>query len=429
MLLFSKEIEEFLKIDKALWYLNRVAFAESGLNELVRALAALLLKNKIAKCTEPILLESFVRDCGAGWFAVFPAVKSSSEVLQKSLGSVIATAGAKCEAARMEVLKQLVGDFAVFYSVLLHLCEDRAVGFTAAETELVISSVLNSAQLNKARKALILSQFTPVQIFSIYPPETLIPYFDKDASVTADSNEDLCIAELLLQLTQYNDRCQVAAFTCWLKYYYQYPELSHSLLEALSNYVDVEFRFFEEGYLRQHPDHFSSFLSCLLDRCVFVDEAELCRALEDLNVPDADETGRYRFMRQEDSDSDDSEEGQLDEADDPESLDSIRNCSLTLLQVLTLCCPRAELALLLLPLLFSRAESADWAVRESALMAFSMLTELRQTKTFSGHLPNLLQFALANAQSNNVVHPLIRSASLCCLGKASNGKQAPIIFF
>lgn len=398
--------------------MDRIAFHEVSVSELVRVLAALLLKNKIAKIknfssNDQIILQKFVQDCGAAWFSVFPAVET--EFLRKSLGGVIAAAASHCEVARMEILKRLVLNdeeaFSLYFSVLLQICEDCAVALTSAETELIVSAALHSSKCPMKRRALLLSQFSADQIFALHSPSQLVPFFQLNP-VSSDEETDLCVSELLLQLAQHKDRCEPVAFAYWLPYYFKYASLIHALLEALSEYVDVEFCFFQE-FLKLQPDLFVSLLSCLLDRCVLVDENELCSAMEDLSVPDRVTEGD-QFMHPDDSDDSDAEEGQLFDDDEPDSLDSIRNCSLAIVQVLTLCCPRTDLCTLMLPLLLDRIESSNWLIREASLMVTSICTELKGSRAFAGQLPNILQFALDNCESHP--HPLVRSASITCLG-------------
>ena len=252
---------------------------------------------------------------------------------------------------------------------------------------------------------MILAQFRAEQIFSVHDPSTLIPFFELQPG--ASEADDLCVAEFLLHVSQ-----DVLAFSAFLPYYLKYAQLSHALLESLNEFIDTEMSLFSE-FLSQQSTLASAFLHYLLNRCLLTDEGELCRALEDLSVPDKQASAAEQFMHQ-DSDDEEDEEGQINELDETESLDSLRNCSLAILQVLTLCFPPQQLSALLLPPLFERLESPELLVRESAFSAFAVCTELTQTKEFCVQLPNLLDFALAQASHP---HALIRASSIQCLGK------------
>jgi hypothetical protein len=392
---------------EGVWHLSHLAFGSTAMAEPVRALAALLCKNKISRIPRDFLPQ-FIADCAPEWFQQFPAVKS--EFLKKSLSAVIATAAIHCDFARLEILKHLTADLALFYPVLLQLCEDYARAFPANESNLLISAVLCDSSGSKAQKAQILAHFSAGQIFALYSPTALIPFFELQAGSGVSVEEDLCVAQFLLQLAQ------PAALAAWLPFYFKYAaQLSHALLEVLNEFVEGDEPVFFSEFLAHQPALFSSFLACLLGRCVLSDESELCRALEDLTVPDhKDPSAKEQFMHQNSDSEDSDEEGQINDiGEETDSLDSLRNCSLAILQVLTLCCPAGALSRLLLPLLFERFESPELLVRESAFSAFSVCTELVRSREFCGHLPNVLDFVWA--QSVGRIE-LIRSASLQCLG-------------
>ncbi len=391
-----------LKVYEGIWYLSQIACLEESVSEPARALAALLCKNRIAKISRKSL-EMFLQECAPRWFQIFPLI--ASDFLRKAVGGIIVAAAVHADFARLEILKHLLADLSMFYPVLLQICEDCAGAFTGAESELLISTILQDSQLSKAKKAIILTQFTAEQVFSMHPPETLIPFFAND------SDEDE-VAQLLLKLCQYKSQCEPFTFSFWLPFYYRNAGLSHALLEVLNEYIDTELLFFS-AFISQQPGHFTLFLRCLLERCVLTDENELCRALEDLSVPDQKPQASEQFMHDSAADSDE-EEGQINELDDTESLDSLRNCSLAIIQVLTLCCPTEALSSLILPILFERLESSNVFIQEAFFMVFAVCTELTQSKEFCGHLPNLLHYAFSQASHTNA---LIRSSSLQCLGE------------
>jgi transportin-1 len=154
----------------------------------------------------------------------------------------------------------------------------------------------------------------------------------------------------------------------------------------------------------------------LMDRCVFDDEddeEELCSALEDLSVPDEEESIINSHRRTTNTNSEEEES-----TDDSLIISSIRKCSAATLDAFSLLLlpPQSEFLSIFLSAFNDRVGSQDWKQREAALLAFGAISE-NLLRELSVHLPQVVPFVLANAESHP--HPLVRSMSLWTLSRVS----------
>lgn len=172
---------------------------------------------------------------------------------------------------------------------------------------------------------------------------------------------------------------------------------------------------------QQVPQSFlAEFIPLLIDRCAYddlEDEEELCKALEDLNVPDEVEEDLPRGIKRKTSDETSGEvvDDEEEDDDDDEVVTSLRKCSAATLDGLSLCVSASTLLPIFLPAFNARVASTDWKQREAALLAFGAVSEALWPKMSSEHLEQVAEFLLANAKSHP--HPLVRSMSLWSLSR------------
>lgn len=176
----------------------------------------------------------------------------------------------------------------------------------------------------------------------------------------------------------------------------------------------------------------------LVAACVYddeEDEEELCRAMEDLTVPDdsddmkprhhtrppvsanasdgESEDGQLASDAEDGQIASDSEKGQIP-SDSTADNWSLRKSAAATLDGLSQCCDPALLLAHLLPSFAQRAESADWRICEGALLALGAVAE-GVWLPLAPHLPVLLPAIIAWGRSHP--HPLLRAMALWTCGR------------
>lgn len=389
--------------------MNHIAF-EGEYPELIKSLAALLLKNKIKTIAKnQVDLNALVQTCGPNWMNALQSEWINAS-LRRSLYGVVATVACVHQPSQRDIISMCLSNLKNFESILMQICEDVGPGLDR-ETVGVIVKGCCSLGMNEYSVLRILSQFTYSQLIPHMPLSVLLQL----CSLRSD-DEELNFEKgefLLALLEQVSLEDKISILSTFAPLFFKYNSLCHPFLETLTEvFLENGDDVFDECL--SDPALFEAFLKCILDRCAFdedADEDELCRALEDLSVPDIIE----RFKPAEMNDNDDEwEEGEIVDENEPDFLDSIRNCSLATVQVLTHCCDQDRLASLLLRLSYARLQSKSPLVCESALMVLSVCTELMNSSCFSEQIESILKFCVSSLQSNQ--SPLVRSAALKCLG-------------
>lgn len=408
MFLKFQEIEQFIRQSGAEFYLNHIAF-EGDYPELIKSLAALLLKNKIKTIAKNEKdLDALVQTCGPSWMRALQNEALTSS-LRRSLYGVVATVACIHQPSQRDIISLCLSNLKSFESILIQICEDVGPGLDRETVGMIVKGC--SSEINEHSVLRILSQFTYSQLITHISLANLLHLC---SLTTADEDLNVTKGEFLLALleqVQFEDK--KAILSTFIPLFFKYTALCHPFLEALTEvFLENGDDAFDDCF--SNPALFEAFLQCVLERCVYdedADEDELCRALEDLSVPDSVE----RFKPSEMNDNDDEwEEGEIAAENEPDFLDSIRNCLLATVQVLTHCCDQERLATVLLRLLNPRLQSKSPLICESALMVISVCTELMNSASFSEQIMPVLQFCVSSIQSNQ--SPLVRSAALKCLG-------------
>ena len=167
------------------------------------------------------------------------------------------------------------------------------------------------------------------------------------------------------------------------------------------------------------PSLLGHLIPLLIDGCSYdeeEDEEELCRAMEDLSVPDEEEVmPRHHKIKHAGIETETTESG---DEDDDGIVTSLRKCSAATLDGLSLASPSPSLFLqIFLPAFNDRVGSSNWKEREGALLAFGAIVE-GLWQHLAPHLEKIVSFLMANAHSHP--HPLVRSMSLWTLSRVSN---------
>lgn len=362
-----------------------------------------------------------------------------SSFIQRTVGSILSTLVTDCNGLVTwpNLLQELVGlcgtDSFYAFSAIERICEDAA--FELIEHPQIFEPFLQAifASLQNVRDERIKNSLLSILVHLIPTQSPLLTWNIgfMVSVVTGSAGEEVRITScrLLSALIEFYWTFLQAAqiqqifslIMQWTLESKESPDSRDLLKQCLEFWLfQVQTDYALELFECASPSLLGQLIPLLIGGCSYdeeEDEEELCRAMEDLSVPD-DPASKIRHHKLKGSSRLEIEESSDSDSEDAEEIvTSLRKCSAATLDGLSLAISSPVLFLeIFLPAFNERVGAADWKLREGALLAFGAVVE-GLWQHLAPHLDQIAAFLVASAHSHP--HPLVRSMALWTLSRIS----------
>lgn len=405
-------------------------------------MAGLLLKNKLrasVDCLGQEDVEILVKDVLSGPMIKLLASAQSSSFIQRTIGTILSTLVTDCNG--LNIWPSLINDLlqidntTAALSVIERICEDAA--FELIEHPETFKKLLETLFLLLQQG--IKSSAAYVSILNI------ICHLIPTQSPLLTGNTPFLLEQVLKLDT--SDEIKIMScrlLSALLEFYW--PLLDRNHLQPIFDFVlqltieskgaddkdllkqCLEFWLFQVQFdsandilpVHLNEPHLSHLIPLLMETCSYDDEEdedELCKAMEDLSVPDEEDDLKPRHHRPKEGEQLDDFIEANDSTDDDSIVTSIRKCSAATLDGLSLCIPPNSFLKIFLPAFYQRVGSTDWKIREGSLLAFGAIAE-GLLHNLSQQADQIAPFLLANSHSHP--HPLVRSMSIWTISRTAS---------